>query len=173
MHLDKIKELKMRENEAWERIKNKERDIEKASFEHRQKVLKDEEVMRYREGEVKKSVEMELYLVKSERDKLLKSEKEYELKLKELETYKIKLEKEHSEDLSRYKSELNRELKDQDFDIHRRKLQIEEDEAKVKYDKQRLALIENKNVSLSTDLDETSKALKTLSKEHSEIVKAN
>ena len=56
--------MKLRENEAWERIKNKERDIEKVSYEHRQKVLKDEEINRYRENEVKKTVEMELYLVK-------------------------------------------------------------------------------------------------------------
>lgn len=76
--MDKIKELKLREQEAWDRIKNKERDIEKASYEHRQKVLKDEEIMRYREGEVKKQVEMELYLVKQERDKLLKQEKEFD-----------------------------------------------------------------------------------------------
>jgi hypothetical protein len=32
---DKIKELKIRENEAWDRIKNKERDIDKISFEYR------------------------------------------------------------------------------------------------------------------------------------------
>lgn len=64
MHLDKIKDLKLRENEAWDRIKNRDRDIEKAAYEHRQKVLRDEEVMRLRESEVKKSMEMELYLVK-------------------------------------------------------------------------------------------------------------
>ena len=57
------------------------------------------------------------------------------MKLKELDTYKIKLEKEHSEEIAKYKSELNRDLKDQDFDLHRRKMQIEEDEAKIKYDK--------------------------------------
>ena len=74
LHLDKIKELKLREQEAWDRIKNKERDIEKASFEHRKNVLKDEEVIRYREAEVKKTVEMELYLVKTERERLQKSE---------------------------------------------------------------------------------------------------
>jgi len=62
--------------------------------------------MRYREAEVKKTVEMELYLVKNERDKLSKTEKEYELKLKELDAYKVKLEKEHAEEISRFKSDL-------------------------------------------------------------------
>lgn len=50
-------------------------------------------------------------------------------------------------------------------------MQIEEDEAKVKYDKQRLALIENKNVTLSKDLEDTTLTLKELQKEHSEITK--
>ena len=104
--------MKLRENEAWERIKNKEREIEKVSYEHRQKVLKDEEINRYRENEVKKTVEMELYLIKQEREKIQKMEKEYEMKLKEIDSYKMKLEKEKTEDFSKYKSEINREMKD-------------------------------------------------------------
>lgn len=35
LHLEKVKELKMREETALERIKHKEREIEKASFTHR------------------------------------------------------------------------------------------------------------------------------------------
>ena len=42
------------------RIKNKEREVEKVAFEHRQTVLKDEEMMRYKEAEVKKTMEMEI-----------------------------------------------------------------------------------------------------------------
>lgn len=34
----------MRESEAWERIKNRERDIDKQAFELRQKQLRDEDV---------------------------------------------------------------------------------------------------------------------------------
>jgi hypothetical protein len=39
-------------------------------------------------------------------------------------------------------------------------LQIEEDESKIKFDKQRLAMIENKNVTLAKDLEETTANLK-------------
>ena len=35
MHLEKVKELKAREESAMDRIRNKERDIEKAAYEHR------------------------------------------------------------------------------------------------------------------------------------------
>jgi hypothetical protein len=35
MHLEKVKELKSREESAMDRIRNKERDIEKSAFAHR------------------------------------------------------------------------------------------------------------------------------------------
>lgn len=64
LHLEKVKELKVREQETISRIKNKEREVEKVAFEHRQTVLKDEEMLRYKDAEVKKTMEMELLLVK-------------------------------------------------------------------------------------------------------------
>ena len=60
MHLEKVKELKSREESAMDRIRNKEREIEKSAFGHRQTVLKDDELMRYRENDVKSTVAMEL-----------------------------------------------------------------------------------------------------------------
>jgi len=70
LHLEKVKELKMREESAMDRIKSKEREIEKASFTHRQKVLTSEETMRLRENDIKKTVEMELILVKNEKERM-------------------------------------------------------------------------------------------------------
>jgi hypothetical protein len=35
LHLEKVKELKIREQETISRIKNKEREVEKVAFEHR------------------------------------------------------------------------------------------------------------------------------------------
>ena len=64
LHLDKVKELKQREQETIQRIRNKEREVEQVAFEHRQKVLKDEEMLRYKEADVKKTMEMVLLLVK-------------------------------------------------------------------------------------------------------------
>ena len=81
-----------------DRLRSKEVDVDKAAYEHRQKVLKDEELMRYRENDIKKTVEMELYVVKSEKDN-------YELKIADLETFKVRLEKKHTEDVERFKSD--------------------------------------------------------------------
>ena len=69
LHLQNVKELKNREHETVQRIKEKERQVEQAAYEHRQKVLMDEEMVRYKDAEVKKTMEMELLLVKQEKEK--------------------------------------------------------------------------------------------------------
>lgn len=65
---DKLRELKLRESEAWERIKNRERDLDKQAFEIRQKSLRDEDVFRARENEAKKNLEVDLQMARTERD---------------------------------------------------------------------------------------------------------
>ncbi len=105
LHLDKIKELKLRETNAMDRLRQKELEIEKAAYEHRQKVLKDEELMRYRENDIKKTVEMELYIVRAEKDKMGHSIHEYELKIADMEQLKMRLEKQRIEDTERFKSD--------------------------------------------------------------------
>jgi hypothetical protein len=85
LHLEKVKELKLRETNAMDRLKCKELEVEKAAYEHRQKVLKDEELARYRENDVKKTVEMELYIVRAEKEKMVHSIHEYELKIADME----------------------------------------------------------------------------------------
>lgn len=81
MHLEKVKELKLREQQAMERIRARDQDVEKAAYEHRQKVLKDEELMRYRENDSKKTIEMELYFVKAEKDRMATTIRDYESKI--------------------------------------------------------------------------------------------
>ena len=120
------------------RISNKDREVEKAAFAHRQTVLKDEETMRYRENDIKKTVEMELVIIRNEKDRMAKTIKEYELKLQEMENFKLKLEKQQVEEMERFKSDYQRKFKDQDFDIHRRRLAVDEDEHRTKLEKDRV-----------------------------------
>jgi site-specific recombinase XerC len=61
--------------------------------------------MRLRENDVKKTVEMELVLVKNEKDRMAHTIMEYERKLSEMESFKLRLEKQHIEDIERFKSE--------------------------------------------------------------------
>ena len=78
--------------------------MEGVAYEHRQKVLKDEEMLRYREAEVKKTMEMELLLVKTERDKTKALQGEYDKKLAEMSNIKLKLEKDMAEELQQFKT---------------------------------------------------------------------
>ena len=78
----------------------------------RQRQLRDEEVPRARESETKKTLEVELLMARNERDALSKSQREAEIRLKDLEVQRIKLDKEHVEQIERYKSELQRQFQD-------------------------------------------------------------
>ena len=66
--------------------------------------------MRARENETKKTLEVELLMAKNERDALAKSQREAEIRLKDLEVQRIKLDKEHVEQIERYKSDLQRQF---------------------------------------------------------------
>lgn len=48
-------------------------------------MLKDEELLRYRESDIKKTVEMELYFVKAEKDRMASSIRDYEAKIADIE----------------------------------------------------------------------------------------
>ena len=65
-------------------------------------------MLRYKDAEVKKTMEMELLLVKQERDKTKNLQSEYERKLHEMETIRVKLEKDMSEEISHFKTEYQR-----------------------------------------------------------------
>jgi hypothetical protein len=68
-------------------------------------VLKDEELMRYRETDAKKTVEMELYFVKAEKERMAHTIHDYEVKIADLESLKLRLEKQKLEDIEKFKSE--------------------------------------------------------------------
>ena len=110
MHLEKVKELKIREQETISRIKSKEREIETAAYEHRQKVLKDEEIMRYREAQVNKEQQMECILLKQESEKTKNLQRDYETKLSEMSNIKLKLEKDMAEEMNKFKTNYQRQF---------------------------------------------------------------
>lgn len=166
LHLDKVRELKSREENTMERIRSREVELEKAAYTHRQLVLKGEENMRYRESDVKKTVEMELLVVKNEKDRMAQTIHDYEQKIVELENFKLRLEKQHIEDLERFKSEYQRQYKDQDFDIHRRRLVCDEDEHRLNLEKERLLRIETRCQAAEKELEELRRDYKKITDDH-------
>lgn len=173
LHIDKVRELKSREENAMERIRSREVELEKAAFTHRQQVLKEEENMRYREQDVKKTVEMELLVVKNEKDRMSQTIHDYEQKIGELENFKLRLEKQHVEDLERFKSEYQRQYKDQDFDIHRRRLACDEDEHRLNLEKERLLRTETRCEASEKELEELRRDYKKITDDHVRLNREN
>ena len=173
LHLQNVKELKSREHETVQRIKEKERQVEQAAYEHRQKVLKDEEMLRFKDAEVKKTMEMELILVKQERDKTQQLQKEYEQKLNEMSNIKLKLEKDMAEELQNFKSNHTRSFQDKDFEVHRRVLAVEEDENRVRMQQERLTESEKRNATILQEIGDLRKELDELRKENNRYQREN
>ena len=67
-------------------------------------------MLRYKEAEVKKTMELELVLVKQERDKTKSLQHDYENKLAEMTNIKLRLEKEMAEELSKFKTSYQRQF---------------------------------------------------------------
>lgn len=83
-----------------------------------------------------------------------------------MEQFKLRLEKQHVEDVERFKSEYQRNFKDQDFDIHRRRLAVDEEEHRIKLEKERLLRIETRCQGAEKELEELRADHKNLSKNH-------
>ncbi len=54
-------------------------------------------MLRARENETKKTLEVELVMARNEREQLSKAQRECEIRLKDLEVHRVKLDKEHVE----------------------------------------------------------------------------
>ena len=146
MHKDKIKELKQRESEVIERCKYKDREIEAAAFEHRQQVLKDLEMLRLKEQEMKKTVEMELIIIKSEREKLLQKEKEADLKLKDLNLLKLAYEKKVTTEIEEFKRKFEGDREEEKRQIQSRRMNLEEEEHRFQLNKEKFLHTENEKI---------------------------
>ena len=99
VHQEKISRLKQREAEITERCKLKEREVENASFEHRQKVLQDMELLQIKEQEIKKNLEVQLKAVEMEKTSILRMKEDLETKLKDIDRLKAKVDERIHEDV--------------------------------------------------------------------------
>ena len=97
---------------------------------------------------------MELLVIKGEKERMAQTIHDYEQKVVELESFKLRIEKQHVEDLERFKSEYQRQYKDQDFDIHRRRLACDEDEQRISLEKERFMRIETRCQAAEKELEE-------------------
>ena len=116
--------------------------------------------MRFRENDIKKTVEMELIMVKNEKERMAKTIHDYEIKVADLEKFKLRLEKQHIQEMEQFKTEYQRQFKETDFDLHRRRLAVDEDEHRITMEKERLIRAEQRNQTVEKELDEIKRKVK-------------
>ena len=176
MHKEKIKELRVREAEILERCKIKEREIEAAAFEHRQKVLKDLETLRFKDQDSKKTVEMELIVIKNTREQLMQKEKEADLKLKDLNLLKVALEKKSQSEIDEYRRKIDSQRDDERRELQVRRMQLEEDEHRFHLNKEKFlnsektkTQLEKENFTLKDELEALKITHDKMTSEHHDI----
>jgi regulator of replication initiation timing len=68
---------------------------------------------------------------------------------------------------------LQRQFQDQDFELHRRRLQVEQDESRVKFERDRIANIENSNQKLTKELNDIKQEMSKTHSENTMLFKEN
>ncbi len=102
VHQEKISRLKQREAEITERCKTKGREVESASFDHRQKVLKDMEMLQIKEQEIKKGLEVQLKGLQLDKANVERIKADLEAKVKDLDRVKAKCDERIQEEVESY-----------------------------------------------------------------------
>jgi len=174
LHQDKLQKLKQREAEVTERCKIKERELENASFEHRQRVLKDMELISIKEQEIKKGLEVRLKEVELEKTNILRMKEDYETKLKEIdrlkakcdekiheeiESFKIRYDREH-ETLNKNLIDKRRDLENMEYLVHVREEKCKEAEENIKRTKADFIELQDKYKEIQKKLDDTERKLR-------------
>ena len=92
-YMDKLNKLRERERATLDKCSSKMKEVESYSHEHRQRLLKDFELLKLREDEVEKQARLNEEVLKVEKMKLENMEKELKNRLKEVEDQKLQLER--------------------------------------------------------------------------------
>lgn len=118
---------------------------------------------------MKKTVEHELALIRNEREKLVQKESEADLKLADLKTLKVSLERKTDSEIANYKTKV-------ETNIQAKKLQLEEEEHRLKLDRERFIhsekgkmQLEKENLELQEKYDEIQKKYDTELKDYQYI----
>jgi oral-facial-digital syndrome 1 protein len=176
VHQEKLSRLKQREAETIERCKLKEKEIENASFDHRQKVIKDMEILQIKEQEIKRGIDVSRKELQFEKQNVERLRIELEAKIKDTEFIKKDCDRKIQEEIETYKLRYDREHESLDQSLIKRKREIDEREylletreAKCKEAESECMKIKGKN----NELDEKINELQTIIEEQATKVKTS
>jgi len=88
VYTEKLQRLKERERDTIERCKHQLKSLEVASYDYRQKFLKDHEINKLKEEELEKYLKLEKENLRAQRERLQEVERDLQMQVKELDDQK-------------------------------------------------------------------------------------
>ncbi|KAL4502122.1 hypothetical protein ABPG72_000357 [Tetrahymena utriculariae] len=150
-YMDRLTKLREREKDTLEKCTNKMKEIESINHDHRQRILKDFELLRMREHEIDKQRILNDETLKIQKQKLENLEQELKEKIKKAEEYALIIEKKYQNDLAYTKLEAHRDLEAEKLEIIEKKRILDEDMYKIKQVKETAAQLTDQTKKLSED----------------------
>ena len=173
---EKLESLKERERNFNTRVKDREREIERYQFDHRQGMLNDIENIKLKEKNLEDRVKVEADGLRCEKENFLRKKEEVSEKLTEIAALKTKLKNEQIEDMELYKRQYdraheedrneikkkNRELDDQEFSLNRKALEYERSQEENHKLKDALSNLEKKMEDFITSNKDYKEEIKSM-----------
>lgn len=139
----RLEQLKDREKEGTGRLLMREKDLETQLYLHRQQVLRDMELLKAKEQEVKRFGQVEAQAAKLEKDTWEARRLEVDAKVKELDKLRLALEHKAESDFDQFKREYEsrhlserHQLLDEQAELDRSKRQLKDEQERISTFKQ-------------------------------------
>lgn len=173
VHQDKLARLKQREAETIERCKMKEKEIENASFDHRQRVLKDMEILQIKEQEIKKSLEVHIKELQIDKESVARLKINLEAKIKDSEYLKKDCDNRIHEEVERFKLKYDREHESMNQALVNRRREMDEKEYMIQLREDKCKELEANCKKVKDSKAELEKVIEELQGKVVELTKSN
>ena len=142
----RLEQLKERDREGSGRLLLREKDLETQLYLHRQQVLRDMELLKAKEQEVKRYAQVEAQATKLEKDTWEARRLEVDAKVKELDKLRLALEHKAESDFDQFKREYEtrhlserHKLLDEQAELERAKRRLQDEQERISAFKQEFA----------------------------------
>ncbi|KRX11042.1 hypothetical protein PPERSA_05151 [Pseudocohnilembus persalinus] len=146
---EKLQRLREREKETLDRCAQKMKDIESYNHDHRQKLIKDFEMLKLREEAVEQQRQVNEEQLEAQKLKYENMIKEYKFKINELETQRRQNEQYADDQKSMVKLEVNRQVQSEHLDFMEKKKQLDQEIYRIDSIKESLEQQRKQNLNLT------------------------
>lgn len=154
MYSEKLTKLRQREENILAKLKDRERLVEQAAYEHRQQVLKDIELIKSKEREVERIKQSETDKIRVELEKVQKFEKELAKRSSDLDQREKEQELHINKEIQHFKREYEMEHDAMSKSIKQDHLAISREKERLKYELDKVEDYKEEISTLKSELKE-------------------